>query len=254
MTQHILQGRSEDEILWFQRRSFLRAAAAWSALGGFAAAHAQQRTNIVELRGDALINGERLNPRQTIQTGDSLETGPGSHLIFVLGNSAFQVRQNSRITVERGSTLSAVSVLRMLTGAVASVWGRGTSRQIVTPTLTAGIRGTGVYTEVLPEQNFRSYFCNCYGTVDMGAGPDRALSQSVYHQSFWGEVEPKNGRYLTPARAINHSDEEMENLAALIGEQTAWQIAGRRGTHDGSGYMEDRPVTEHPAMRGAPPR
>jgi hypothetical protein len=249
MTQHVLQSRREDEILWYQRRSFLQAAAAWSAAGGFAAAHAQQRTNIVELRGDALLNGERLDPRQTIQTGDSLATGPGSHLIFVLGNSAFQLRQNTRMTVERGATLSVVSVLRMITGAVASVWGRGTSRQIVTPTLTAGIRGTGVYTEVLPEQDFRSYFCNCYGTVDITAGSDRALSQSVYHQSFWGEVEPRNGRYLTPARAINHSDEEMENLAALAGEQTAWQIAGRRGTHDGSGYMEDRPVSEHPAMR-----
>jgi hypothetical protein len=248
MTQHILQGRSEDEILWFQRRGFLQAAAAWSAMGGFAAAHAQQRTNIVELRGDALINGERLTPQRTIQTGDSIETGPGSHVVFVLGNSAFQVRQNSRMTVERGSTLTLVSALRLLTGAVASVWGRGTSRQIVTPTLTAGIRGTGVYTEVLPEQNFRSYFCNCYGTVDMNAGPDRTLSQSVYHQSFWGEAEPKNGRYLTPAKAINHTDEEMEKLAALAGERTAWEIQGRRGTHDGSGYLEDRPVTEHPAM------
>ncbi len=34
MTQHILQGRTEEEILWFQRRSFLQAAAAWSAMGG----------------------------------------------------------------------------------------------------------------------------------------------------------------------------------------------------------------------------
>jgi hypothetical protein len=247
MTQHILQGRSEQEVLWFQRRSFLQAAAAWSAMGGFAAAHAQQRTNIVELRGDALLNGARLNPQQSIQTGDSLQTGPGSHLIFVLGNSAFQVRQDTRMNLERGLTLNLVSALRMITGAVASVWSRGTSRQIVTPTLTAGIRGTGVYTEVLPQQNFRSYFCNCYGTVDVGAGTERVLSQSVYHQSFWGEPEPKNGRYLTAARAINHTDEEMENLAALVGEQTAWQLQGRRGTHDGSGYMEDRPVTEHPA-------
>jgi hypothetical protein len=38
------------------------------------------------------------------------------------------------------------------------VWGKGTTRKIVTPTLTAGIRGTGVYTEVLPDQNRRTYF------------------------------------------------------------------------------------------------
>ena len=39
--------------------------------------------------------------------------------------------------VERGDTLNVVSVLRLLSGAVASVWGRGSSRLIVTPTLTA---------------------------------------------------------------------------------------------------------------------
>ena len=247
MTQHILQGRTESEVLWFQRRGFLQAAAAWTATGGFAAAHAQQRSNIVSLTGDALVNGQRLGSQSTIQTGDSLETGPGSNLVFVVGNTAFQVRQNSRLTVERGSTLNAVSVLRLLTGAVASVWGRGTSRQIVTPTLTAGIRGTGVYTEVFPQQSFRSYFCNCYGTVEMGAGPDKVTSQSDYHQAFWGETEAKSGRFLTPAKAINHTDEELEYLAKLVNQQTAWQVAGRKGVKDGAGYMEEKPPSAHPA-------
>jgi len=235
MTQHTLQGRTEDEVTWFQRRSFLQAAAAWTSMGGFAAAHAQQRSNIVELQGDALVNGARLSPQQVIQSGDSLETGPGSNLIFVIGNASFQVRQNSRLTVERGATLNAVSVLRMITGAVASVWGRGSSRQIVTPTLTAGIRGTGVYTEVFPAQSYRSYFCNCYGTVDMGAGPDKAISRADYHQAFWGEVEPKEGKFLTPAKAINHTDEELEFLARLVDQRTAWQISGKKGNKDGSG-------------------
>jgi hypothetical protein len=247
MTQHTLQGRTEDEVTWFQRRSFLQAAAAWTSMGGFAAAHAQQRSNIVELQGDALVNGARLSPQQVIQSGDSLETGPGSNLIFVIGNASFQVRQNSRLTVERGATLNAVSVLRMITGAVASVWGRGSSRQIVTPTLTAGIRGTGVYTEVFPAQSYRSYFCNCYGTVDMGAGPDKAISRADYHQAFWGEVEPKEGKFLTPAKAINHTDEELEFLARLVDQRTAWQIAGKKGVKDGAGYMEEKPGQMHPA-------
>jgi hypothetical protein len=249
MTRHILQGRTEGEVLWFQRRAFLRAAAAWSAMGGAAAAHAQQRTNVVELRGDALLNGQRMTAAHTIQTGDSVETGPASQLVFVIGNASYLVRQNSRLTVERGQTLNAVSVLRLLTGAVASVWGRGARRQVVTPTLTAGIRGTGVYTEVLPQQNYRSYFCNCYGTVDMSAGPDKTVSRSEYHQSFWGEAEPKNGRFLTPARAINHTDEEMEYLARLVNQRTAWEIAGRKGVKDGAGYMEQQPAGAHPAMQ-----
>src|SRR5438874_2423006 len=124
MSDHTLQGRTEKELLWFQRRSFLQAAAAWTAMGGFGAAVAQQRSNIVEMRGDVLLNGQTLRREQFIQTGDNLQTGPDSHLVFVVGNSAFQARQNTRFTVERGATLNAVSVLRMLTGAVVSVFGK----------------------------------------------------------------------------------------------------------------------------------
>jgi hypothetical protein len=247
MTQHTLQGRNEDELMWFQRRSFVQAAASWTALGGFSAAQAQSRSNIVELRGDATVNGARLLPQQAIQTGDQITTGPQSNLIFVIGNSAFHVRQSSSLTVERGTTLNAVSVLRMITGAVVSVWGKGTSRQIITPTLTAGIRGTGVYTEIFANQDGRSYFCNCYGTVDMNAGQDQTVSVSDYHQAFWGEVKPKGGRSLTPAKAINHTDEELEYLARLTNQRTAWQVLGKKGLKDGKGYMDDKAGQMHPA-------
>jgi len=217
---HDLQGRSDAELLWWRRRGFLASAAAWVSLGGFAAAHAQRRGNVMELEGDVL------------------QTGSRSRVVFVIGDSSFLVRQNSQLTVERGVTLYTVSALRLITGAVAAVWGHGKPRQIITPTLTAGIRGTGIYTEVFPDQEGgRSYFCNCFGTVDMAAGAQRLTSVSEYHQSFFGEREPRNGTWLTPAPAVNHADEELEFLARLVGQRTTWQIAGRRGNHDGSGRM-----------------
>jgi len=237
MTQHLLQGRQEKEILWFQRRDALKAAAAWVAMGGLPAAMAQQRSNIVQLTGDATLNDSRLSPQHTIQTGDVIQTGPGANLVFAIGNSAFQVRQNSRLSVERGATLNVVSLLRLLTGAVASVWGKGVNRAIVMPTLTAGIRGTGVYAEIFADQSNRNYFCNCYGTVDLGAGSDKQVSQAQYHQSFWADAEPRNGRYLSPAQALNHTDEELEFLARLVNQRTAWQIAGRKGVKDGRDQM-----------------
>lgn len=86
------------------------------------------------------------------------------------------------------------------------------------------------------EQDFRSYFCNCYGTVDIAAGADRTVSESTYHQSFWAEASRAAGKSLFPARAINHSDEEMEMLAALVRQRTAWQISGIKGPRDGSGH------------------
>lgn len=43
MTHHLLHGRTDSELLWFQRRSFLQAAAAWTAVGGLGAVQAQER-------------------------------------------------------------------------------------------------------------------------------------------------------------------------------------------------------------------
>ncbi|MBT9511713.1 MAG: FecR domain-containing protein [Acidovorax sp.] len=247
---HQLLGRSEEELAWFQRRSLLQAAALWVASGGWAAAHAQARSNIVELRGDVLRNGEPLTAQHTLTANDRIETGPGSTAVFTVGDSAFMVRQNSRVALE-SDTPTAVKVLRVLSGAVASVWGKGADRQIVLPTATAGIRGTGVYAEVFPDQGLRGYFCNCYGTVDLAAGNESLVSQSSYHQAFWAETAPRNGRLLTPAGAINHTDEELEFLAGLVNQRTAWQIAGRKGIKDGRGQM-DYPATPGSGTEPAP--
>lgn len=100
----------------------------------------------------------------------------------------------------------------------------------MTPTLTAGIRGTGVYTEVFSKQDGRTYFCNCYGVVDLAAGNDRELSESSYHQATWSEPMLDGRAALTPARAFNHTDEELKFLARLVGERTAWQVSGRKGS------------------------
>ena len=238
MTQHTLQGRTEKEVTWHQRRDVIKAASAWVMMGGLPAAIAQQRSNVVQLTGDALLNGNRMLPDQSVQTGDQLQTGPGSSMVFTMGNASFLVRQNTMMAVERGATINAVSLLRLVTGAVASVWNKGGSRSIVTPTLTAGIRGTGVYTEVMPTEDNRSYFCNCYGTVELNSGGAQKVSEAQYHQAFWSQTQ---GALLAPAAAINHSDEELEMLARLIDQRTAWQIAGRKGVKDGKGQMTTPP-------------
>lgn len=250
MTSHTLQGLGEDEILWFQRRSVVSASAGWLAMGGMGGASAQGRSNVVDSAGDIALNGQRWLPGQSIQTGDDIATGPASRLVFVIGNAAFHVRQNSRLQVGRGSSLNAVSLLRLLTGAVVSVFGRGSARTIVTPTLTAGIRGTGVYTEVLPDQ--RSYFCNCYGTVKLACAGERMTSVSQYHQAFWADPNANARQALKPAGAINHTDEELEFLAHLIDQRTAWELAGRKGVKDGKGTMDAAPGQLHPASM--PPR
>jgi hypothetical protein len=236
MTRHVLQGRQPAEVLWPSRRGFLQAAAAWTAMGGYAAAVAQQRSNIVDLTGEASVNGRRITRDDPILAGDTVATGPGSQLVFVIGTSSFLVRQNSRLSVEPGAGSNVVAVLRLVGGAVASVWNKGGPRLIVTPTLTAGIRGTGVYTELPGGPDPRTYFCNCYGEVELAAGGGTALSRATYHQSWWADPSA-GGAELAAAGAMNHTDAEMEMLAKLAGEQTAWQASGRKGSADGGSPM-----------------
>ena len=224
MTQHALQGRSEDEVLWFQRRDFLQSAAVWLALGGAGAAQAQARSNVVSSAGDVLVNGKKLLTGQPIAAGDAIATGTKSNLVVVMGSSAFQVRPNTKLVFDGAVSTQIVNTLRLINGAVVSVWGKGDARRIVTPTLVAGIRGTGVYTEVLAEQDNRSYFCTCYGTVELTSGQDKITSTTDHHAAFWGEAKPQGGKSLTPGQMLNHTDDELEYLAHLVGQKTAWQL------------------------------
>lgn len=236
MTQHSLQDRTENEILWFQRRSFLQSAATWLALGGINSATAENRSNVVSSSGDVLANGKPLAKGQTIYVGDTINTGPQSNLVVVIGTSAFQVRPNTKLTFEGALSTKIVNTLRLINGAVVSVWGKGEQRSIVTPTLVAGIRGTGVYTEVFEKQDNRSYFCTCYGTVELAAGQDIAVSSTQYHEAYWAESSPNAGKLLTPAKMLNHTDEELEYLAKLVKQKTAWQASGAKQYLDSTSY------------------
>lgn len=234
MTRHGLPRPSVLETMWFQRRDTLKAASAWLLMGGLPAALAQQRSNLVELVGDAVVNGKRLLPGQTLQTGDEIQTGPASTLIFVIGDSSFQVRQNSHFSLERGNTLTTVSQLRLHAGAVASVWGANSRHQIITPNLNAGFRSAGVYTEVFETREQHSYLCNCYGTLTLSAGKEKTVSTSTYHEAFWALAESSESEVLMPADSIRHADEELEFLARLISQKTAWQVSGQKSMSERS--------------------
>ena len=216
MKHHLLQADPEQEVLWFKRRDTLKAAAAWLALGSLPAAMAQQRSNIVELIGQIHLNGQQLQPEQTVQTGDQIQTAPNSSLIFVVGDAAFQVRQNSVLTLERGHSLTSVSQLRLFKGAVLSVWGTDSSCKIIMPTVSAGFRGAGIYAEASGKNLQRSYLCNCYGKVALSAGKDRTVSTDT-HQAFWATSDISEDISLMPADSLNHSDEEVAFLASLLG-------------------------------------
>jgi hypothetical protein len=203
------------------RRKLLTSATAMACAAAWLAperAFAQGVTNIVELTGDVLVNGRRLNPDGLLQTGDRIQSGPGSTLGFTLDRDAILIRPNSDIIVTRGASLFVAGGLRLVTGAVLSVFGRtDRPRQVITPTLTAGIRGTGFYAEVRPDA---TYFCTCFGTIDLAANSgDRETVTSERHQARRVLANPGGGRAIVPAQFENHDDTELQRLAVLVGQR-----------------------------------
>jgi hypothetical protein len=175
---------------------------------------------ISSLKGKATVNGKAAVEKTPIFSGDTVETGADSQLIFKLNEDAFLLRANSSLRLEKKTQFDPlVSGLRLLTGALAVAFGKG-PKKIYAQTLTAGIRGTGIYLESAPDV---SYFCTCYGSTELmtrtdGGTQDKELITSIRHVSRYVYPAAQRGSpRIVPAPTINHTDEELAMLEGLMG-------------------------------------
>ena len=185
--------------------------------------------SVFDARGEVLVNGRAADERTPIRAGDTLETGPDSHLIAAVGDSAFILRENSRL--ELGGVALVIRALKA-TGALLTVIAPRKPREQVkvhTVTATIGIRGTGFYLEAAAD---KTYLCTCYGTTELTASADPQTSERVtadYHDARYILAQPqggKGGKLIIPAPAINHSDEELMMIEALVGREVPFTPGG----------------------------
>lgn len=180
--------------------------------------------SVYRVRGKAWVNGERVNENTRIGPNDTVKTGRDSELVFVVGDQAMILRGGSHLVIqpkenaEAGSLL--IGALRLFSGKLLSV-SRNKGMRIDTPTATIGIRGTGVYLEAGPE---KTYFCTCYGDVDVEAGNDSTSKLSVHslHHDrplhILRDGQPGQCVHDVPRLTVpNHTDEELLLAEALVG-------------------------------------
>jgi hypothetical protein len=193
-------------------------AAAWLAP---ARAFSQGVTNITGMNGDVLVNGRQLAPDGVIQTGDRVQCGPGSSLGFTINRDAFLVRPNTDMVITRGPSLFILGGARLVTGAVLAVFGRSDKpRSVITPAVTAGIRGTGFYVEVRPES---TYFCTCFGEIELAASNgQRETVNSSRHQARRILAANTGATAIAQAPFENHNDVELDRLAVMVGQRAPW--------------------------------
>jgi hypothetical protein len=175
--------------------------------------------SVYRISGTATVNGNAANMQTRIGPRDTVETGKDSEIVFAVGESAFILRESSRVTLESKQKESAlITGLRLLTGKLLSVFPRGRPVQAATLTSTIGIRGTGFYMETDPEQ---TYFCTCYGVTDVAAINDPVSTTMVvayqHDRPLYILAKAPPGESIRPAPFINHTDQELQLIEALVG-------------------------------------
>jgi hypothetical protein len=197
-----------------RRRALLVLAAGIGMPGALRLALAQnQAQGVRAARGEVSVNGKRAGPGAPVRPGDTIVLGKDSLATFVVGQDAFLMRSDSR--AELSGSGAAVSALRLVTGALLSVFGGGEHR-LTTATATVGIRGTGAYMRTEP---WRTYFCLCYGTAEVATKEGGAHeSYSTQHHDapryIYGDGRKQA---IVPASVSNHTDAELILLESLVG-------------------------------------
>lgn len=174
---------------------------------------------VYRVRGDVRVNGAPAKEGMDVKAGDVVTTGAASEVVFVTGKDAFLIRANSRVEAQGALGALVLSGLRLLTGAVLSVFSPGERRTLQTATATIGIRGTAVYLEA---EETRTYVCTCYGEADIESTADPSARETVrttHHEQpryIMGAGAPQ---MLMGAPVLNHTDAELTMLESLAGRK-----------------------------------
>jgi hypothetical protein len=210
-----------------RRRELLRMIGALGASGisgwmSDALAAGDVPPSLHRLDGTATVNGKPAKAGTQVALGDRVATGPGSQAIVVLKGDAFMMRAQTIIEV-RGSD-GVLSDLLVASGKVLSVF----SKKPVTvkaAVATIGIRGTGAYIEVSPQE---VYFCLCYGEA-LVEGPKMSakLVKTTHHEQPLLLREDAGILRAEPGPFRNHSDEELILLESLVGREPPFTKDGQ---------------------------
>ena len=180
--------------------------------------HAQ---GVQRIEGSVTVAGRPASVGTPVALGDRVATGARSSAVIVVGQDAFLMRADSMIVTsgERGT----LSRLLIETGRVLSVFGKKPV-EIKAAIASIGIRGTGAYLEVAPNE---VYFCLCYGEARVdGARMETKRVKTTHHESPLLLTESDGVVRAEPGPFRNHTDAELIMLEALVGREPPFLTSG----------------------------
>lgn len=215
-----------------RRRHLLQGIAATGTLGpgglttwmseALAAGSLGNLQGVARLDGSARVNNVEAKVGTPVKAGDRVATARGSQAVVVVGDDAFLLRSDTVIEVRgQGSVLSELLVS---TGKVLNVFAKK-PMAIKANNASIGIRGTGAYLEVEAK---RVYFCLCYGVADID-GPNMPTKtvKTTHHESPLYLLDDGRALSAEAGPVINHTDEELIMLEALVGREPPFVKSGQ---------------------------
>ena len=169
------------------------------------------------IQGPVGVDNTRASIGMNIKPGQTVMTGEGAEAVYIIGPDAFLQREKTKITFEDSG---GAQVMRIITGKVLSVFGKGREKarnlQLATPTATIGIRGTGCYIEA---EAARTYFCLCYGEAEAVPTGDPKQKETIRttHHEHPIYINATGDKMMAPATVINHNDAELTMLENAVG-------------------------------------
>jgi len=212
------------------RRDALRLLAAGvlgpAGLGGWmaealAAGTVDGAQGVARVDGQATVNGKLAKVGMPVQAGDRVVTGKNAQVVIVVGKDAFLLRDQTALQLKgKNDVLDTVTIQA---GKLLSVFGRK-ALTVEAGIAAIGIRGTGAYLEVEPK---RVYFCLCYGEAVVN-GPNMPAKslKTVHHESPMYLLDDGSSLRAEPGPFLNHKDEELVMLEALVGREVPFTNPG----------------------------
>ncbi|MEE8320214.1 MAG: hypothetical protein V3R68_00050 [Gammaproteobacteria bacterium] len=179
-----------------------------------------QCTEIREMSGTVFVNRKRAGISTPIHPGDNIVTSHDGRVTFAVGDDGFMVRQDTVLKLETDNNL-LLTGLRLFTGGLLSVFGRGKDKKIITRTATIGIRGTALYLNVEPA---KTYFCTCYGETMFTAGGERHEITSTHHDAHNIDFDETGVMSMKATEVIDHTDGELRQLESYFGRKPAFDM------------------------------
>lgn len=191
----------------------------------------QPTRSFSRIKGEVRVNGNLATINTMVNVGDAVETGPGASASFVVGQDAYQLRENTQLRILRPRPQSQTSQLveeglELLKGAALFVFGRREESRIRVSTAlaTVGIRGTGLYMEAEGE---RTYLCLCYGLADLNPVADSSTTEvlEAEHHDMPKYIYGQGAEELiTSAPFKDHTDLELAVLEELVGREVPFPL------------------------------